>query len=59
VLYARVVGGKPVRGGRVKSIRISAQLFLAGILGLLGLLASVLLVAQGGGPGASTLSRRR
>ena len=38
---------EPVRGGRVKSIRISAQLFVAAIVGLLGLLAAVL-VAQGG-----------
>ena len=37
-----------MRGGRVKSIRISTQLFVAAILGLLGLLASGVLVAQGG-----------
>ena len=48
VLYARVVGEKPVRGSRAKSMRISAQVSAAAILGLLGLLASVALVAQGG-----------
>ena len=37
-----------MRGRRVKSMRISAQLFAAAMLGLLGLLASVVLVAQGG-----------
>ena len=37
-----------MRGGRAKSMRISAQVSVAAILGLLGLLASVVLVAQGG-----------
>ena len=38
---------EPVRGGRVKSFRFSAQLFVAAIVGLLGVLAAVL-VAEGG-----------
>ena len=37
-----------MRGGRAKSMRIPAQVSVAAILGLLGLLASVVLVAQGG-----------
>jgi len=37
-----------VPGGRVKSIRLAAQLSVAAILGLLGLLASVLLFAHAG-----------
>jgi hypothetical protein len=43
-LYARVV----VRGGVVTFIRIAAQLSVAAALGVLGLFASVVLVAQGG-----------
>jgi hypothetical protein len=42
------VGEQPVRGNRVRSIRISAHLAATATLGLLGLLASVLVVAQGG-----------
>ena len=37
---------RPVPGGRVKSIRLAAQLSVAAILGLLGLLAAEFLVRR-------------
>jgi cobalamin biosynthesis Mg chelatase CobN len=54
-LYARVVDEEAVRRGRARAIRIAGQLSVAAILGLLGLLASVLLVAHSG-RAASTVS---
>jgi cobalamin biosynthesis Mg chelatase CobN len=47
-VYARVVEEPAVPGRRIKPRRIAAQLSVAAILGLLGLLASVLLFAHAG-----------